>query len=208
MGSCRRPVGLPVLAATGLRQLPAAGPVPPGPAAWETDVPLARHHRRLHCIEDNETNVEPMRGILAQRAQIVLSVSMPGLDGLDDARPERTDLILLDMPLPDTQLPDMQLPDISGLELLRHLEQDERLGDIPVVARADATPASIERALAIGAAHDLTRPVSVTDFLSMIDRRLDAIDTQWGRCRWATDGMETGCRPTALIRPSVRHPLP
>ena len=203
MGSCRRPVGLPVLAATGLRQLPAAGPVPPGPAARETDVPLDHRHRRLHCIEDNETNVEPMRGILAQRAQIVLSVSMPGLDGLDDARPERTDLILLDMQLPDTQL-----PDISGLELLRHLKQDERLGDSPVVARADATPASIERALAIGAAHDLTRPVSVTDFLSMIGRRLDAIDTQWGRCRWATDAMETGCRPTALIRPSVRHPLP
>ena len=65
----------------------------------------------MHYIEDNETNIEVMRGVLLQRSQIALSVSMLGLDGLAAVRQQRPDLILLDM----------QLPDISGLELLRHL---------------------------------------------------------------------------------------
>jgi CheY-like chemotaxis protein len=153
-------------------RLPAAGPLPlPAPAPLSTDVPLAYHHRRVHYIEDNETNVEVMRGILAQRPQVVLTVSTLGLDGLDAVRRERPDLILLDM----------QLPDISGLELLRHLKQDDRHGDIPVVVvSADATPAHIEQALTLGAAHYVTKPVAVADFLALLDRTLDAIDTHWG----------------------------
>jgi PAS domain S-box-containing protein len=153
-------------------RLPAAGPLPlPAPATLSTDVPLAYHHRRVHYIEDNETNVEVMRGILAQRPQVVLTVSALGLDGLDAVRRERPDLILLDM----------QLPDISGLELLRHLKQDDRHGDIPVVVvSADATPAHIEQALTLGAAHYVTKPVAVADFLALLDRTLDAIDTHWG----------------------------
>jgi PAS domain S-box-containing protein len=153
-------------------RLPAAGPLRlPEVALPSTDVPLAYHHRRVHYIEDNETNVEVMRGILAQRPQIVLSVSALGLDGLDAVRRQRPDLILLDM----------QLPDISGLELLRHLKQDDEHGDIPVVVvSADATPAHIEQALTLGAARYVTKPVAVADFLAVLDTLLDAIDTRWG----------------------------
>jgi PAS domain S-box-containing protein len=153
-------------------RLPAAGPLSlPTPAPLSTDVPLAYHQRRVHYIEDNETNVEVMRGILAQRPQVVLTVSTLGLDGLDAVRRERPDLILLDM----------QLPDISGLELLRHLKQDDHHGDIPVVVvSADATPLHIEQALTLGAAHYVTKPVAVADFLALLDRTLDAIDTHWG----------------------------
>jgi PAS domain S-box-containing protein len=153
-------------------RLPAAGPLRlPEATRPSTDVPLAYHHRRVHYIEDNETNVEVMRGILAQRPQIVLSVSALGLDGLDAVRRQRPDLILLDM----------QLPDISGLELLRHLKQDDEHGDIPVVVvSADATPAHIEQALTLGAARYVTKPVAVADFLAVLDALLDAIDTRWG----------------------------
>ena len=50
-------------------------------------------HRRVHYIEDNETNVEVMRGMLAQRPQVTLAVSMLGLDGLQAVRQQRPDLI-------------------------------------------------------------------------------------------------------------------
>ena len=77
--------------------------------------------RLVHYVEDNETNVEVMRGVLALRAQVVLESRSLGLDGLAAIRRRRPDLILLDM----------HLPDIGGLELLRHLKDDDGSGRHP-----------------------------------------------------------------------------
>ncbi len=91
--------------------------------------PAAYHRRIVHYVEDNETNVEVMRGILAQRAQVRLEVSVTGLDALATVRLRAPHLILLDM----------HLPDISGLELLRHLRADPETASIPIIAvSADA----------------------------------------------------------------------
>jgi PAS domain S-box-containing protein len=120
--------------------------------------------KQVHYIEDNLVNVEVMRGVLLQRPQIELGVSMMGLDGLAAVRMRRPDLILLDM----------QLPDISGMEVLRHLKQDAKLADVPVVVvSADATAAHIQEALDLGALHYITKPVEVGPFLQTIDNILD-----------------------------------
>ena len=51
------------------------------------DAAPADYHRRIvHYVEDNETNVEVMRGILAQRPQVQMEVSVTGLDGLAAVR--------------------------------------------------------------------------------------------------------------------------
>ena len=127
--------------------------------------------RRVLYIEDNETNVEVMRGMLLRRPQVSLSVAMNGLDGLAAVRLHRPSLILLDM----------HLPDIDGLELLRHLKDDDELGSIPVVVvSADATAAHIEAALTAGAAHYITKPVNLAGFLAILDDQLEDIDTHFG----------------------------
>jgi PAS domain S-box-containing protein len=75
----------------------------------------AEYHRRLVLyIEDNETNVEVMRGILAQRVQVQMEVAVTGLEGLASVHDRSPHLILLDM----------HLPDMSGLDLLCHLKAD------------------------------------------------------------------------------------
>jgi PAS domain S-box-containing protein len=150
------------------------------PAADEAELPVVRYtettpapylQRLVHYVEDNETNVEVMRGIFAQRAQVALEVSMLGLDGLAAIRANRPDLVLLDM----------QLPDISGIELLRHLKQDETLATIPVVVvSADATSARTQEALAAGALHYVTKPLDVGQFLGIVDAILENADTRWG----------------------------
>ena len=125
----------------------------------------------MHYVEDNETNVEVMRGMLAQRPQVTLSVSTLGLDGLQAVRQLRPDLILLDM----------HLPDVDGLELLRQLQRDPACADIPVVVvSADATPGRIEDALAAGARHYLTKPLNLAGFLAVLDEQLEAMDTRFG----------------------------
>jgi len=133
-------------------------------------IPAEYHRRLVHYVEDNETNVEVMRGILAQRPQVEMQVSVTGLDGLAAIRARRPDLILLDM----------HLPDISGMELLRHLKADEHTSGIPiVVVSADALAQQIDAAFDAGATHYLTKPVSVSELLAVLDDQLDKMETQF-----------------------------
>jgi PAS domain S-box-containing protein len=131
----------------------------------------AEYHRRLvHYVEDNETNVEVMRGILAQRPQVEMAVSITGLDGLAAIRARKPDLILLDM----------HLPDISGLELLRHLKRDEHTEGIPiVVVSADALAQQIDAAFEAGCTQYLTKPVNVAELLGVLDDLLEQMDTRF-----------------------------
>jgi len=131
-------------------------------------LPADYHRRIVHYVEDNETNVEVMRGILAQRTQVQMEVSVTGLDGLAAVRARVPHLLLLDM----------QLPDISGLELLRHLKTDPATATIPViVVSADATAQQVDAALDAGAVRYLTKPVAVNELLATVDDLLDRMDT-------------------------------
>ena len=159
--------------ATFLLRLPLASQQQPKPdlTPVSDDVSDRYRHRTVHYVEDNETNVEVMRGILAQRPQVRLEVSSLGLDGLTAIRSRRPDLILLDM----------HLPDVDGLELLRQLQRDPACADIPViVVSADATPTRIAEALAAGARHYLTKPLNLSGFLGVLDDILESLDTQFG----------------------------
>ncbi|MBX3601697.1 MAG: CHASE domain-containing protein [Rubrivivax sp.] len=152
-------------------RLPAAVGEVTRPAVFTESSPAPYQQRLVHYIEDNPTNVEVMRGVLAQRSQVVLQVSTLGLDGLAAVRRQRPDLILLDM----------QLPDISGIELLRHLKDDLELADIPVVVvSADATPGHMQKALTLGALHYVTKPLDVARFLAVVDEVLLGVETRWG----------------------------
>jgi CheY-like chemotaxis protein len=69
----------------------------------------------------------------------------------------------------------MNLPDIDGQHVLAELKADSRTKDIPVViVSADAVSTRIERLLEDGAKAYLTKPISVTNFLSIVDDALKA----------------------------------
>ena len=156
----------------GLPAAPVAPPATPGERPPAGGAPALPPYRQRHVlyVEDNETNVEIMRGVLAQRSQIRMDVVMLGLDALQAARQRRPDLILLDM----------QLPDISGLELLRHFKNDDDVAAIPViVVSADATAARMQQALTLGAVHYVTKPLAVDRFLCVLDEVLGNMETRW-----------------------------
>ena len=120
--------------------------------------------RVVHYIEDNETNIEVMRGILAQRPQLEMTVSMTGAEAREALRQQSPDVILLDM----------NLPDITGVELLQQLKADPMTAGIPVVVvSADALGPQIDAALDAGALRYLTKPVSVSEVLRVLDELLD-----------------------------------
>jgi PAS domain S-box-containing protein len=173
MGGTLRARSTPGVGSSFVLALAHAGREAGSRALADDSEPAALFYRQriVHYIEDNETNAEVMRGILAQRPQIKLDVSANGLDGIAAIRLQHPSLILLDM----------HLPDIDGLELLRHLKSDPATADIPVVVvSADATAARITEATAAGAAHYLTKPVNVVEILSLLDQQLENLDTRFG----------------------------
>jgi len=124
-----------------------------------------QHTKRIILyIEDNLSNLRLVESILIRQPHIKLLAAMQGGLGLELAREQRPDLILLDL----------HLPDISGNEVLQRLRAEAATRDIPVVMlSADATPRQIERLLQAGANAYLTKPLDVKQFLEVIKQHLN-----------------------------------
>jgi signal transduction histidine kinase/CheY-like chemotaxis protein len=145
--------------------LPRAAPPerPAGRRAPAALAPAASPERTILYIEDNRANLRLMEDILGYRPGARLLSAMQGGAGLELARQQSPDLILLDV----------HLPDMPGDKVLRQIQADPRLRATPVVViSADATAPQIERLRAAGAWEYLTKPLDVSRFLALLDRIL------------------------------------
>lgn len=116
--------------------------------------------RTVLYVEDNPSNVQLMRRILARRPEVRLVVAVDGASALELAREVRPSLVLLDL----------HLPDLPGEEVLRRLRADPRTARTPVVVlSADAMPGQAERLTAIGADGYLAKPFDLAGLLAVID---------------------------------------
>ena len=75
---------------------------------------------------------------------------------------------------PDLIILDIMMPEVSGLDILRHMRQDQQLADIPVVVvSAKSMPADIRHGMEAGASTYLTKPVGFLDLKQAVERALD-----------------------------------
>ena len=148
-------------------------PAPRLPQPTTADTPLGEADelystRRVLYIEDNDTNVELMRGMLVNRPQIELSVAVNGRDGLAAARQRPPHLVLLDV----------GLPDIDGMQVLQLMRQDPRLARVPViVVSADTSAHRVDAALSGGASDFLPKPLDLQALLRAVDIQLETRHT-------------------------------
>lgn len=113
-------------------------------------------------IEDNVPNIELVEMILnTQRPEVRLTTVMNGKKAVSLAAKCKADLILLNL----------NVPGLSGEEILSELKANQETNDTPVVIiSADVTPKHREDLLSAGAAHFLTMPLIMKDFLDIVDR--------------------------------------
>jgi CheY-like chemotaxis protein len=117
---------------------------------------------RILVIEDNEDNLQLVRFFLERLGHSVLA-AYDGLTGMETARREQPDLILLDM----------GIPEIDGWELAGKLKQDPETKAIPLVALTAYTlPGDKRRALQSGCDGYITKPINVAGFGDEIARFL------------------------------------
>jgi CheY-like chemotaxis protein len=111
-------------------------------------------------IEDNDSNVQLVKGVMKRRAQVRLLTATRGGEGLELARAELPGLVLLDL----------HLPDMSGTEVLRNLRDDALTCDMHVVViTADITAGQVSRLGAGGADDYISKPFDVRRLLAVID---------------------------------------
>ena len=123
---------------------------------------LARLSTLLY-VEDNSANLMLVEDLIGRRSDIRLITARDGTTGIEIARLESPDAILMDI----------NLPGISGLQALRILALDPSTAHIPVVAlSANAMPSDIERGMQSGFFDYLTKPIKVVELMSALDRAL------------------------------------
>jgi len=113
-------------------------------------------------VEDNEQNMVLVRDLLEVHGHTVLQATN-GMEGWRSACEHIPDLIIMDI----------QLPDCTGLDITRKLKDDESLKSIPIIAvTAFAMTGDKEKILEGGCDGYIAKPISVPEFLQVIDRHL------------------------------------
>ena len=118
----------------------------------------------LLYVEDNPANLKLIEQLIARSPDIALLTARDGLEGVELARANQPDVILMDI----------NLPGISGTEALKILREDPVTAHIPVVAlSANAMLGDIEKALQAGFFRYLTKPIKVRELMETLEVALE-----------------------------------
>src|SRR5206468_11085960 len=121
--------------------------------------------RTLLYVEDNPANLKLIEQLIARRPDMRLLSARDGHLGIQLARANQPEVILMDI----------NLPGISGIEAMRILREDPATARIPVVAlSANAMPRDIEKGLQAGFFRYLTKPIKVHEFMETLDGVLES----------------------------------
>lgn len=119
--------------------------------------------KKILYIEDIPANVELVKQILSRLGSIDLVSAGNALDGIEMAKTQIPDLILMDI----------HLPEMDGITAFKILQTMNETKNIPVIAlTADAMDTDIKRALDMGFKDYVTKPIDVHRFLKIVDEEL------------------------------------
>jgi len=117
---------------------------------------------RVLLVEDNEMNRDMLSRRLSRRGFDVL-IAVDGAQGIQVAKTELPDLILMDM----------SLPVMDGWDATRQLKTDTQTQSIPVIAlTAHAMSGDRDKALSAGCDDYDTKPIDLDRLLGKMDRLL------------------------------------
>lgn len=116
--------------------------------------------KKILFVEDEEALQKTMGEMLEQKGFTVLK-ALDGVSGLETARREAPNIILLDLVLPKK----------DGFEVLAELKQDPATKNIPIIVLTNLEgSADIEKALSLGATTYLVKAnYNLSDLLAKIE---------------------------------------
>ena len=119
---------------------------------------------RILVVEDNMDNYELVRFIL-ERAGYDVFLAVNGRDGVDAARLQQPDMILMDL----------GMPEMDGWSAAEKIKSDPASRTIPLYALSAYTlPSDRKRAMDAGCDGYLTKPIHMQSFLDAINEVFQA----------------------------------
>jgi CheY-like chemotaxis protein len=122
---------------------------------------------KILVVEDNEENRDSLSRRLQRRGfEVVMAAD--GRAGVESAKAENPDLILMDM----------NMPEVDGWEATRQIKANASTAAVPVIAlTAHAMTGDRERALEAGCTDYHTKPIEFAKLLAQIETILQGHST-------------------------------
>lgn len=127
-----------------------------------TDFSLSSYSgpRTLLYVEDNASNRELMKGLVGEISTLDLICVETAIEGIEIARTQQPNLILMDL----------NLPGMDGFDAFTHLSAMEETQKIPIIAlSANAMPETKEKAMALGFTEYVTKPFNINDIVNLLN---------------------------------------
>jgi two-component system cell cycle response regulator DivK len=121
---------------------------------------------RILIVEDNMDNYELVRFIL-ERAGYDVFLAVNGRDGVDAARLQQPNMILMDL----------SMPEMDGWIAAEKLKSNDATKSIPLYAlTAHTLPSERKRALEAGCDGYVSKPIHMQNFLDVINETFEKIN--------------------------------
>ena len=138
-------------------------------AAPATKIEHGAPRHSLLYVEDNPANLDLVEQLIARRPDLRLLSATDGNSGIELARREQPEVILMDI----------NLPGISGIQALKILREDPLTAHIPVLAiSANAMSTDIKKGMDAGFFGYLTKPIKVSEFMEALNAALEFAATK------------------------------
>jgi len=115
--------------------------------------------KKILVVDDSSTSRLVTRMIFSQNSNYELLSAIDGMDGVERARREKPDLIIMDV----------MMPRMTGIQACRVLKQDEQTSKIPVILLTTrGEESSVQEGYASGCSDYLTKPVNQIELLELL----------------------------------------
>jgi len=129
----------------------------------KNDVILKELSGKVLYVEDNPANLDLMKLIISRVDGLNMISTNTAESGLDLARDENPDIIIMDI----------NLPGMNGFEALKQLKKMNSTRSTPIIAlSANASPQDIESGRKAGFYDYQTKPIDIGNFLQVVETAL------------------------------------
>jgi CheY-like chemotaxis protein len=121
---------------------------------------------KVLVVEDDRSIQMVLELVLGRMAKCEVIVASDGREGLKKIQEQKPDVVLLDL----------MMPGMDGFEVCQRAKADEATRRIPVIfLTAQPQPASVARAMALGAAGYIVKPFDPIKIIDQINEALSRV---------------------------------